>query len=158
MTSLISPPVCKVTALLFLFVPIAAKNSCGRIAYDVWPITLPLVDLDNVSLAQAVSAIKREVSHLQGGKGVLNVVVHSERLSSGEPERRFSFRAANVTIKEAVYAICKATGAGYRIEPFAIVISARSHVGLPRAPSERVAKIPDGAPPRRFLFFTLRPR
>lgn len=148
-----------VQSLAFVAAALLCQTSiAGIVGNEAKPIMLPSVEFHDVTLTDAIAKLQKEVSEHTNGRDNVNYVIHTDRLTSGETRRRISFRADEVTVAEVVYAICRASGAGYRIEPHAIVISSRSHVGLPLSPSKRAAAVPDGAAPKRFFLFRLLPK
>ncbi len=121
----------------------------------VWPVRFPSVHLKDVTLEQAIQCLRESESTHQGP---MNLIIDTSHISPALLARKLSFDEDNITAEELIFAICKRFGVGYKMEPYAILISGRERVHLPDPPTRRVEGLPDGAPPKRYVVFVVSPK
>lgn len=111
----------------------------------VWPIVIPTVDFDDCTLEVLVESFRVYAgTRHDRDEERINIVLDTRRLSAAQLGARITLHERNMTAEEVLYAVCKGLGIGYRVDAHAVVISSRSHVGLPDPPSKRVENVPDG--------------
>jgi hypothetical protein len=128
-----------------------------RSTYCVFPLRFPTVQFKDATLPEVISSLRRQMA--QGcydlvGKRPLewNVLLDEARLTPEQLAARISIDETDITAEELLYALCKGLGVGYRVDAYAVLISSRANVGLPKPPSSRVARVPDGLPRKQLIF------
>lgn len=119
-------------------------------------IRLPKVDLENVTLDEAIDYLRAESRRLSLFETGINFVINTRRMPALARELRFSIEAVDVKFEHVVWAICRRLGIGYRIDRSAVYLSSRKHLGLPTAPTIELRGVKDGAPRGEYYVFLVR--
>jgi hypothetical protein len=87
-------------------------------------ITLPEIEFEDVSLAEAIECLRIESKDCDAAKRGVNFLLSDQRAAE---QKRFSLKLANVVLNDALHKIAAITGWTVRFDPRVVVLTLASH-------------------------------
>lgn len=100
------------------------------------------VDIQELTLREAVDYLRNESRKLWYDDTPINVVLDTSRLTPAQITSKITLQGEDMTFREIFHVISKGLGIGYRMDDHACFISSHAYAGLPQPPSDRAALAP----------------